>query len=236
LSARSIKGNKMNIKFLGSSMTNHKDSRTPKDTNPPNTFVDIIQEKYSYNDNNNTYHGIGGCSEERILFFLKKMKNLDMVIIFHTSPSLLFVPGFVRDVYRSKIDKDELDYLKKSNQVLAEDLTIDEVNDLLIDNKKYFHHQDLQMNRFLGALIQIDQYCTAKQIPVIHFIHNRIPTWFKFTSGIVDTEVYKMDKSQYYIGYQNSYNAINEEGNKIIAEKIIEYIENYDNLKIDGKE
>ena len=223
----------MNIRFFGHSMTKSKNTEQTF-----GTFVDIIQEKYSCHDHtNNSYYGIGACSEERILFYLKKIKDLDMAIIFHALPTYVFVPSFAQDISKGKISKDEMDYFKKSNKVLIENLTLDEVNNIVIDNKNYFYHQDLQMNRFLGALIQIDQYCTAKQIPVIHFVHNRIPAWFKFTSGVVDNEVYKMDfthnwKSQYYIGYQNSANSLNEEGNKIIAEKIIEYIENYDSHQV----
>ena len=88
------------------------------------------------------------------------------------------------------------------------------------------------MNRFLGALIQIDQFCTAKKIPVIHFTNYAFPKWFKFTSGIIDKDTVEMsfDHSPYYVGYEKSENAINAEGNILIAEKIIDYIENYETL------
>ena len=70
-------------------------------------------------------------------------------------------------------------------------MPVEEVNTMLQNNRKFFWNADLQMNRHLGALIQIDQYCTVKQIPVIHFVHvqKMLPSWFKFTSGIVDTEI-----------------------------------------------
>lgn len=225
----------MNIRFFGHSQTKY---RTKEDHFSIDTFVNIIQDKYKCYDANNSYYGIGACSEERILFYLKKQKNIDMAIIFHAIPTYVFAPGFVQDISKGKISKDEMSYWKETNKVLAEDLTLDEANDIVNNNKKWFYHQDLQMNRFVGAMMQIDQYCTAKQIPVIHFVHNRIPKWIKFTSGIVDDEIYKMDithnhLTQYHIGYQNSANSLNEEGNKIIAEKIIEYIENYDQLKKD---
>lgn len=220
----------MNIRFFGHSLTKYK---TKKD-NSIDTFVNIIQEKYQCYDTNNSYYGIGACSEERILFYLKKQKDISMAIIFHAIPTYVFVPGFVQDITKSKFSKDEMNYWKKTNKILAEDLTLDKANDIVTDNKQYFYHQDLQMNRFTGAMIQIDQYCTAKQIPVIHFTHNRVPDWIKFTSGIVDKEIVsKMDFTHnhltpYFIGYENSANGINKEGNIIIADKIIEYVENYD--------
>jgi hypothetical protein len=248
----------MNIKFLGHSMTKRKDETTFLGNDSPDTFVDILQEKYSCHDPNNAYYGVGRCSEERILFYLKKMKKMDMAIIFHSMPTFMFCPGFVRDIHKSMLDHHEMDFLMSTKKGVfdvydtlvnkvpsgtdeSKPMPVEEVNTMLQNNRKFFWNADLQMNRHLGALIQIDQYCTVKQIPVIHFVHvqKMLPSWFKFTSGIVDTEIFHMShivNSPYFIGYQNSANSINEEGNKIIAEKIIEYIENYDNLKIDGKE
>lgn len=65
-------------------------------------------------------------------------------------------------------------------------------------------------------------------------VHMRLVGWFEFTSGIVDTKIVEMSyiKSPYYVGYEKSENAINAEGNSLIAEKIIHYIENYETLHI----
>lgn len=234
----------MNVRFFGHSMTKHKE----KDTNPE-TFTDIVPTHYDCVDTNDTYHALGRCSEERILFFLKKVKPMDVAVIFHSWPTFTFVPGFVRDVAKSKFENDEIDFLYKtkegyfwryndfgkslptnSDESIA--FPVREAAKILQQHRKYFYHPDLQMNRFLGALIQIDQYCTAKKLPVIHFTNYAFPKWFKFTSGIIDTDTVEMSfpHSPYYVGYEKSENAINAEGNILIAEKIIDYIENYETL------
>ena len=41
--------------------------------------------------------GVRQGSEERILYELKKTRSLDVAIIFHSSPSYLFLPGCDRD-------------------------------------------------------------------------------------------------------------------------------------------
>ena len=234
----------MNIRFFGHSMTCHKVRESS-----PETFSDIVQKHYNCLDTNDTYHSLGRCSEERILFFLKKVKPIDLAVIFHSYPSFVFVPGFTRDISKSRFEDDEIEFLHKaregyfwkypdfekslpthSSQSIA--FPVEEANDILEQNRKYFYHPDLQMNRFMGALIQIDQYCTAKKIPVIHVTHYKFPKWFKFTSGIVDEEIEEMSHNHlpYYVGYEKSENAMNAEGNKLIAEKLIYYIENYETL------
>ena len=236
----------MIVRFFGHSMTKHKEQDTS-----PETFTDIVQKHYNCFDTNDTYHALGRCSEERILFFLKKVKPMDVAVIFHSWPTFTFVPGFVRDVGKSRFEDDEIKFLQKSrdgyfwkyenfekslptnsDQSIA--FPVEEANLILEQNRKYFYHPDLQMNRFLGALIQIDQYCTAKKIPVIHFTNHTFPKWFKFTSGIVDTDTVQMsyEGSPYYVGYDKSENAVNAQGNQLVAEKIINYIENYETLHI----
>ena len=53
-----------------------------------------------------------------------------------------------------------------------------------------------------------------------------MPTWFTFTSGIVDKEITQMQDSSsiYRCDKRLSVNKINEEGNKLIADKLINYI------------
>jgi len=234
----------MNIRFFGHSMTKHKEQETS-----PETFTDIVQKHYDCVDTNDTYHALGRCSEERILFFLKKVKPMDVAVIFHSWPTFTFVPGFVRDVGKSRFEDDEIEFLHKAregcfwrydnfekslptNSDQGVYFPLEEAVEILEQNRKYFYHPDLQMNRFMGALIQIDQYCTAKKLPVIHFTNYAFPKWFQFTSGIIDTDTVEMSfkHSSYYVGYEKSENAINAEGNMLIAEKIINYIENYETL------
>ena len=236
----------MNIRFFGHSMTKHKEQETT-----PETFTDLVQKHYNCLDTNDLYHSLGRCSEERILFFLKKVNPMDVAVIFHSWPTFTFVPGFARDVAKSRFEDDEIEFLHQArggkfwkydnfekslptNSDQSIDFPLEEAVGILKQNRKYFYHPDLQMNRFTGALIQIDQYCTAKKISVIHFTNYTLPTWFNFTSGIIDSDTVEMsyNHSEYYVGYENSANAVSEEGNKIIYDKITNYIENYKDYAI----
>jgi hypothetical protein len=101
--------------------------------------------------------------------------------------------------------------------------------------------------------MQIDQFITAKNIPAIHCVTNptNIPTWFKFTSGIIDKEIGNMQETHlrdpgsecflrdsnnnyimnpYKCSYNISDNSITEEGNIIIADKISKYIDQLKNI------
>ena len=93
----------------------------------------------------------------------------------------------------------------------------------------FFTTPEVNKNRFYGALIQIDQYCTHKKIPVIHCPKSptHIPSWFKFTSGIVDYELglSQNDNHPFRASYGKSDNAVTKEGNEQIAKKLIEYID-----------
>jgi hypothetical protein len=91
--------------------------------------------------------------------------------------------------------------------------------DVLELNKKYLYHHDLQMNRYYGALIQIDQYLTAKNIPAVHCLGKPFwyPSWFKFSSGVTDSEIYKLQHeiTGYYASFKESENNMSIEGNQI---------------------
>lgn len=235
---------------------------------------------------------VAQCSEERILFNLKKTKNIDLAIIIHTPPWAIFVPTWDRDIqnvdkdsFNSKVDilkfldsagitgTEEIDeavdwYSVVSNGMIQElfkrygiefeEITpgiqefLDNGNTTIIKQeflelvekskgdveyynslfdaltlfRKHLYHPDLAMNRYYGALIQIDQYITAMNIPCIHLLDNPAwyPKWFKFTSGIVDTELQKTKRETgpYYVGYNKSCNALNKEGNELIYNKIVE--------------
>jgi hypothetical protein len=94
---------------------------------------------------------------------------------------------------------------------------------------KYFVTPDVIKNRYHGALIQIDQYLTSKNIPAIHCIFEEcIPSWFKFTSGIVDTELAVPGnyKGPFVCSNQHTVNSVTPDGNKYIFNKLVHYIEN----------
>lgn len=238
----------MNILFFGNSIL----QRHPEKP----MFVDMVYQHYgidicSYEFINKFYSAIPGCSEERILFFLKK-SVLDVAIIFHSRPTSIFFPSWFKDLRNGVIDKPTFEYLLKQSYRARflynlkytnfDNINLDfdysnceiddvdyDINDLVAAAKNYedFFHPDLQFNRYCGALVQIDQYVTLNKIKTIHFINNRfIPSWFKFNSGIVNDY---MQSWQYINPHTCSYsewpNAITYESNKLIADYIINSID-----------
>ena len=200
------------------------------------SFIDIIVEHFNANLVNK---GVPQGSEERILFELKKTKDLDLAIIFHSQPKFLFLPGCHRDITTREL-QDKAAYLWRNIGENASELARAK-NDYFsyggikekfvnIENflqtihvyKEHLYHPDLAMNRFTGALIQIDQYVTKMNIPCIHIpTKNKIPTWFEFSSGIVAKEVEELCQNYYEIGLPNN---ITSTGQKVIADKLIEEI------------
>jgi hypothetical protein len=177
-------------------------------------------------------------SEERILYELKKTKNLDLAIIFHSSPSYLFLPGCDRDFDLKSIEAHashiwqtaEIQQMTTSWEWHAEqhakfvakfkDVTT--FTHVITNYKEYLHDPDLNMNRFYGALAQIDQYVTYKKIKTIHIVKpGYLPVWFNFTSGIVDTNVtqiihtHTLSKKDVWCA-----NGISLAGNLLVAEHL----------------
>lgn len=219
------------------------------------TFVDLIYEKYNF-EFDETIGGAACCSEERILYDLKKCKNLELAIIFHSEPSTYFSPADTRDYSRNNendsftthlaLDICKQDKARKNAQLVK--LDQDYVKLAHKIHQELFTTPDLIKNRFYGALIQIDQYIKYKNIPTIHCVFTgHLPVWFSFSHGIVDKNIslYQYNElrdperslihiktqegqsipNQYYASYHNSDNAINQEGNYLIAEKLSEYID-----------
>ena len=228
--------------------------------------------------------GCALCSEERILFDLKKTKKIDLAIILHSSPKYLFVPSWNRDIrtvgpyeilkkinhtiwkkikfsqgYESKthlknfvginlgqehgfqntvlesdIDaikmlfENDLEFLKENIETATGSVYKDFIDSLVL-YKRFLSHPDLQMSRFYGALIQIDQYLSRKKIPVVHCLAKdyHYPTWFKFSSGITDNyKIQQIGKNKkYFIDREISDNAINEEGNIAAFEIAVDLID-----------
>lgn len=249
-------------------------------------FITLLKNHF---DARIVHSGIVQCSEERILFNLKKTKQLDLAIIFHSAPHYLFIPAWNRDLcaidksfFSNKIKirdwaesigvndcemEETINWLNivpnNSISELAKHFDIEfhnysdvlgkwldgdhtDLKQLLIENarqskndkkffselfdalvlyKKYMSHPDLSMNRFYGAMIQIDSYLKYKKIPCVHFLDRAkwYPVWHTFESGPLNTNLSKigLENSKYMIGYDNSSNGINAEGNKLIFEEII---------------
>jgi hypothetical protein len=226
----------MNIHIFGNSSCSKLDHHRPHPT-----FANILAEQYNLSDENISSASYG--SEERILHHLKKTKSIDLAIIFHSAPAI-FVPTTNNDFYPS-VDFDrnnpnnlwveiplstKLKYIKNIDQSNPEILPLDKEEFIKAFElyMKYFYTPDLNRNRYYGALIQIDQYVTAKKIPTIHLaIKEYIPSWFKFSSGIVDFDLADcwQGKGQWRDTYRRIANAVTPAGNRYIADKLAEYIE-----------
>lgn len=224
----------MKINFYGNSLCGRNISGTLFDT-----WVDRIISKYDCD--RPEFIGIAQCSEERILFNLKKSQPFDIAIIMHGEPGFIFCPTFQRDLHKQSnkefISWDQTyDYypnsLKDEKQTRESEvitLSVEETRNTLERYQKYFYTPETNRNRFYGALIQIDQYLKFKNIPAIHCPQHRhdIPKWFQFTSGPVLYDVASMqhDNSPYSCSYNKSENAVNEEGNEIIFNLLCDQID-----------
>lgn len=189
----------MNIGFYGHSncASIHKDS-----------FIIILKNKLGFNLVNT---GVLQGSEERILFELKKTKKIDLCIIFHSYPSYFFLPNCDRDFniqnnvetradylfnwdHMKYIDRSFLpDKLYKNNEFIDSFKTAENFKNSMFNYKDNFYNTDLNLNRYYGALIQIDQYITFKKLNCVHILDykhkNYIPKWFKFITGLIDEKL-----------------------------------------------
>jgi len=167
--------------------------------------------------------GSGNCSEERIFYELKKTKDLDIAVIFHSRPSI-FIPNSNRDIHTTHRElKDTVDYqwnhLIISNQlrkVFPDSQTMFNTLDLYLS---YLSNPDLEKNRFESALLAIDNYCLSGKVKhVIHVPSRRyIPPWFSFSSGVVDQELTTLSR---YQGHWHNPNGLQDGINECIADRL----------------
>ena len=210
------------------------------------SFVNKLKDYFSAKI---IHTGTAMCSEERILFDLKKTKALDIAIIFHAKPSYVFCPGIDRDIdtldkktivkkllngYIELPNKDSNSNTVESSDQEALDLWFKDHNNSeelitgFLAYKKIFFHPDLQQSRYYGALVQLDSYLMLKNIPVVHCIHRPefYPKWFEFQSGVIERKLHSLRKeTRLSSDYQSSVNGINEEGNKIIFNTLVPLID-----------
>ncbi len=198
-----------------------------------NSYIDLFALKHKLEIVNT---GVKQGSEERILYELKKTPELDLAVIFHSEPQYLFLPGCDRDIglnhlreHRAQylFENWDIDFNRTHNSKFLEKFgTPQRFMDAISTYKEFYYTPDLQMNRFTGALIQIDQYCTAKNIAVIHIWNNAIPNWFKFSSGIINKDdildIFKQHKIE--MGTFNP-NGITDVGNELVCERLTELAE-----------
>jgi len=77
----------MKIEFFGSSIIGSNTFQPEK----PKSFYDLILDHFNATSLN---FMIAQCSEERILYNLKKTSEIDIAIIFHSTPQFIYFPNF----------------------------------------------------------------------------------------------------------------------------------------------
>jgi hypothetical protein len=241
-------------------------------------FIEKIKKHYNAEIVN---IGTALCSEERILFELKKRHTkpgLDVAVIFHANPKFTFVPSIHRDFARIdgeeeifKLNHELIEQQKdypdalyynipaEAKSATLEDLkewynhyeegiqsiknavNVEMINDFklfLPYYKMYMTHPDLSRNRYQGALLLLDNYLNNSDIAVVHAINPKkkewFPNWFKFSTGLIDNTLqsFQDNESPYSSNYHNSPNAVTPEGNHIMYETLVKYIDQLLNERI----
>ena len=235
----------MDIQFFGHSIFTSNFSAKGED-GPYETFVEQIVQKY---DLPRKDVWIPTCSEERLLLEIKRYRSpIDYAIIAHADPMTVIFPRINHDFMSAKICNENQKYWTKKggptwhvaktlrffseryNETQAESQVYWSDFAPEIENYRNWHYcPELQKNRYYGALIQIDQYLKQKNIKTIHLVRTEaIPSWFSFSHGIVDKEILNFQyEPPHATTYAKSLNAITEQGNKIITEKLIRYMQKY---------
>ena len=220
----------MNIEFFGSSVIGSNSFQPEK----PKSFYDLILDHFNATSLN---FMIAQCSEERILYNLKKTSEIDIAIIFHSTPQFIYFPNFTRDfvvMHDHEIDNwnsrqhflDYVDAFKQNKRDIVTNFSvpIEPIDTKIIkDFMKLHFNRDVNRNRFHAALSLIDEYVYAKNIPTIHLTHGHIPNWFNPKSGIVDRDIWDMERD-YSVSFNKSVNGISIEGNYLIFNKLKDYI------------
>ena len=201
------------------------------------SFIDMICEHYQATLVNK---GVPQGSQERILFQLKKTKEIDLAVIFHSIPGFVYLPSCQRDLSLAEINdkafylwkevtEDSTDFAKAKEKYFSyggiketfQDIEI--FIDTMLLYKKFLYHPDLNKNRYFGALVQTDQFITTKKIPCIHVIvEKHIPIWFKFTSGMLSYDIPKIEKKYYDMHWPNN---ISAEGQQVLSNTFIKKID-----------
>lgn len=85
------KNNMLKLQIFGYSLTNsfYKPEIHDNQGQGPKTFVDLLHDKFN-TVSDPSLRGIPMCSEERILYNLKKTKEIDVAIIVHSQPVFWF--------------------------------------------------------------------------------------------------------------------------------------------------
>ncbi len=200
----------------------------------PNSHIDLFESRTKLKVKN---IGARQASEERILYELKK-NTADIAIVFHSEPQYLFLPGSDRDVGLNKVNEHRAEYLFKHwnsdayikfhSKFLDKFKNPETFMQVLKIHKEFLHDQDLQMNRFTGAIMQIDHFCLTKQIPVIHVLYRYIPNWIKISSGVVDHEIARLVEQHRPQDNTPMPNRLTPMGNQLVCDRLIQLMNSLD--------
>lgn len=196
----------------------------------PDTYINAIKNHFNAQIVNK---GTGRGSSERTLFQLKKTTP-DIAVIFHSHPRFIFLPNYDRDIeLRDATDSIQRlttikDYGRDGKNITywTEQEKIEKKLDSLSTAVElyitHFYNAQVQMDRYLGALMMIDNFCLNKIPIAIHIPLLRVtPPWFKFQSGTVLHELSKI----VYMKEEGFPNGLSVEHNEIIKNKLIEVIQ-----------
>lgn len=196
-----------------------------------NSHMDILANRLKMTIVNT---GVKQGSEERILYELKKTRP-DLAIIFHSEPQYQFLPDCDRDIGLNHLKEHRAEYIFENwannfekihnHKFLKKFQTPQNLITAIQTYKDYYYNSELQMNRFTGALIQIDGFLTAKSISSIHIINNSIPNWFKFTSGIINCDINSIIVDNRIAHGTFNVNRITDHGNQLVADRLTELVE-----------
>lgn len=215
---------KLKIGFYGHSICSN---------NAPGTY---LREITNYFDAKIINKGTGRGSEERILFELKKSTDVDVAIVCHSHPRLMFIPNFPQDIDTGDFTSTTLQIIKNKFPGIgggdnADAWTESEKQERDIDSlplcielyQKHLYHADLQMNRYLGALMMIDDYCLNKVPITIHLPVTRVlPPWFKFKSGKVLVDLSEVIDRR--IKMNSLPNGLSPDDNQVMKDTLIKVI------------
>lgn len=207
--------------------------------NSPNneSFIDRIRLKYSAEIVN---LGVPQGSEERILFDLKKTKEIDIAIIFHSLIRYIFIPKANRDLSIRTVPsrKSGILWTESNNQIPTREEfekeffsysnikdvfgSPDEFCNAMTIYKEYFNHPDLLTNRFHSTVLLIDNYLLNRKIKALHAITPNpaiFPSWLEIKSGTVDAELLPLSAKIEITGQKFS-NNLDLAGNDFVFNRI----------------
>jgi len=209
------------------------------------SFIDLLLNHFAFIL---VAKGVNEGSEDRTLDVLKNIDPPDICVIFHSSPQHIYLPSCKRDINIKKFNRAEhvfdprvkgvehydwdqgsIPYFTRSQDVRD---TFDEdwifIQTVML-YKRFLYTPESRQNQFYGSLQQIDQYCLAKNIAVIHVPQaDNFPPWLKkMKSGKMMPEIAKiandyMGKPGDEVRYPNNVNA---EGQTLIYQILAREIE-----------